>query len=83
MSEGASVAARLKAGWMAIIGRFTACQTLVVLGLTYAFVIGPMGLGGRLIGKDLLHKRWRRDDGSAWDESDAAKPDLERAKLLS
>ena len=83
MGQQGSVGARLKDGWMGIIARFGASQTLVILGLTYLFVIGPVGLGGLLIGRDLLHKRWKRREASAWDEADSAKPDLERAKLLS
>lgn len=83
MSAEASVGARLKGGWLAIIGRFGSSQTLVILALTYALVIGPAGLISALLRRDLLHKRWRRADASAWDEADSAKPDLERAKLLS
>ena len=83
MSAGAPVGTRLKEGWMAIIGRFGASQTLVILALTYTFVIGPAGLISSLLRRDLLSKRWGRGDGSAWQDSESAKPDLERAKLLS
>ena len=65
------------------MARFGTSQTLVILGLTYVLVIGPVGLVGNLLRVDLLKKRWHPEAGSAWDESDAAKPDLERAKLLS
>ncbi len=70
-------------GWMAIAGRFGACQTLMILVLTYATVIGPVALA-ILIGRgDLLGKRGLREAGSAWLDSDSAAPDLERAKLMS
>lgn len=83
MSERASVRQRLKDGWMAIIGRFGASQTLVILGLVYTFVFGPVSLVLGLLRQDPLHKRWQRADSSAWSEADSAEPDLERAKLTS
>ena len=46
---------RLYEGWLAIAGHFGECQTLVVIGISYVLVIGPMSLVmGR---KDLLQKR--------------------------
>jgi hypothetical protein len=74
---------RLLGGWLVIAARFGATQTHVVLGLFYAFLIGPAALISRLAGKDLLDKR--RSDGTdtAWREADSSPPDLERAKLTS
>ncbi|MCC6643014.1 MAG: hypothetical protein IT386_17775 [Deltaproteobacteria bacterium] len=67
-------------GWMAIVGRFAFVQTLVVLSLFYVVMIGPFGLGARLLRRDLLDKRRIGQSGSAWNEADSAKPDLERAQ---
>ncbi len=74
---------RLFAGWMVITARFGFCQTLVILTLFYGLLIGPMALVIALGRRDFLGKRGLSADGSAWLEADSAKPDLERAKLLS
>ena len=78
-----SPARRLLNGWMAISGRFGFVQTLVILSLFYTLLIGPIAAGAALARQDLLGKRGLREGGTAWREADTAKPDLERAKLLS
>ncbi len=78
-----AVLRRLGAGWLAIAGRFGEAQTLVILGLLYALVIGPTGLAVAAARRDYLGRKDLGRQGSAWLESDSAKPDLERAKLLS
>ena len=70
-------------GWMAIAGRFGTVQTVMILVLTYAMLIGPVGLGIAIFRGDLLDKRGLKRAGSAWQDADTAEPDLERAKLLS
>lgn len=74
---------KLFRGWMAIAGRFGFCQTIVVLAFFYTLLIGPIALVLGLSRRDPLDKRAPRGSGSAWREADSAKPDLERAKLLS
>jgi hypothetical protein len=74
---------RLLAGWMAITARFGFAQTLVILALTYALVIGPVALAFGLARRDLLERRGLRAGGSAWHDADSAAPDLERARLTS
>lgn len=74
---------RLFAGWMAITARFGFSQTLVVLGFFYGLLIGPVALVLALARRDYLGRRGLRAGGSAWLEADSARPDLERAKLLS
>ena len=82
--EGApSLGRRLLNGWMAIAGRFGFVQTLMILVLTYAIVIGPFGLGIAIFRGDLLVKRGLRAEGTAWSDADTAKPDLERAMRQS
>jgi hypothetical protein len=54
-------------GWAAITARFGFVQTL----------------GATLARRDLLDKRRFRSGGTAWQEADSAKPDLERAKLTT
>jgi hypothetical protein len=71
---------RLYEGWLVIAGHFGEVQTLVILGLTYVFMIGPASL--LTARKDLLHKRELRAAGSAWNEADTTMPDLARAKRL-
>ena len=74
---------RLLAGWMAITVRFGFTQTLVILALFYALLIGPVALVLGLARRDLLERRGLRAEGSAWHDADSAEPDLERAKLTS
>jgi hypothetical protein len=71
---------RLYEGWLVIAGHFGEVQTLVILGLSYVFMIGPVSLV--MARKDLLHKRELHAAGSAWNDADTTMPDLERAKRL-
>ena len=70
-------------GWMAIAGRFGSVQTLMILTMTYLLLIGPVGLILAIGRSDPLAKRGWKAVESAWLDADTAKPDLERAKLLS
>jgi hypothetical protein len=78
-----SLGRRLLDGWMTIAGRFGSVQTLMILVMTYVLLIGPVGLALAIGRSDPLAKRGLKAVGSAWLEADTAKPDLERAKLLS
>jgi hypothetical protein len=82
-SEQEKLWKRLLGGWMAVAGRFGAVQTLVVLGLFYGLLIGPMALGSRLVGSDHLRKRPLGAGESGWCAADSPPPDLERARLTS
>ena len=81
MVEKISFWRRLFNGWLVIAGRFGHVQTLVILMLFYVFVIGPVGIVIALARRDMLHKRGLGETGSAWNDSESAEPDLERAKL--
>ncbi len=70
-------------GWMAIAGRFGSVQTLMILAMTYLLLIGPVGFILAIGRSDPLAKRGLKAVESAWLDADTAKPDLERAKLLS
>ena len=83
MKEAQGLGRRLLGGWSAIAARFGFVQTLVILTLVYSFVMGPTALVIGLARKDMLGKRKLYAPESAWAQSDSAKPDLERAKLLS
>lgn len=74
---------RLYAGWIAVAVRFGATQTLVLLCLFYATLIGPAWLVMTLGRRDLLDKRRHTRGESAWQDADSAAPDLERAKLTT
>ncbi len=78
-----SLLRRLYAGWMVVAARFGSTQTLLMLGLFYATLIGPASLVSRLAGGDLLDKRHLGAGDTAWREADTSPPDLERAKLTS
>ncbi len=83
MKEAQGLGRRLLVGWSAIAARFGFVQTLVILAVVYALVVGPTALVIGLARKDMLGKRRLHAPESAWAASDSAKPDLERAKLLS
>ena len=74
---------RFTAGWMAIVARFGFAQTLVILALFYALLLGPVAMLLGLARRDLLERRGLRAGGSAWRDADSAPPDLERARLAS
>jgi len=74
---------RLLDAWMAIAVRFGEVQTLVLLAIFYALLLGPAALVSRLAGRDMLGKRGLREAGSAWREADTAGADLERSRLQS
>jgi hypothetical protein len=74
---------RLLNGWMAIVARFGFAQTLVILTLFYAVLLGPVALVMGLARRDPLERRGLRASGSAWRDSESAQPDLERARLAS
>lgn len=71
---------RLLDGWMMIAGRFGQVQTLVILGLSYAFVIGPFASGIAIARRDLLAKRGLGAPGSAWRDAESVKADYERSR---
>lgn len=81
--EAPSLGRRLLDGWMAIAGRFGSVQTSMILVLMYVLLIGPVGLTLAICRRDPLAKRGLKAAESAWLDADTAKPDLERAKLLS
>jgi hypothetical protein len=68
---------------MSIVARFGFVQTLVILSIFYAILIGPVALLGAITRRDLLDKRGLRDVGSAWQQADSASADLERAKQMT
>lgn len=83
MTPAASLARRLLDGWLAIVVRFGEVQTLVLLTIFYALLIGPVAGVSSLARRDMLAKRGLGTPGTAWQESETATPDLERAKLQS
>ena len=74
---------RLLDGWNTVVGRFGFVQTLVILALFYAVLIGPAALMAWLARRDLLDKRGLGSRASAWRDAVSAAPDLERAKLTT
>ena len=80
MSRKRAVWRRLLDGWMVIAARFGEVQTLVLLSLVYALVIGPVGVGASLTRRDFLNKSGIGQEGSAFSEADTVHADLERAK---
>jgi hypothetical protein len=68
---------------MAITARFGFTQTLVILSLFYALLFGPVALVLGLARRDLLERRGLGAGGTAWRDSDSARPELERARLAS
>lgn len=79
-SEGLPFWKKLYVGWLTVAARFGHVQTLIILAFFYALVIGPMSTAIQIGRGDLLAKRGLRAEGSAWQEADTAKPELERAR---
>ena len=79
MTQSVSLGRRLLNGWLVVAGHFGEVQTLVLLGVVYALVIGPTSIVTRLARRDFLTKRGLRAPGSAWLPADTAAPDLERS----
>ena len=77
---GEPVWRRLYGGWLAIAARFGHVQTLVILAIFYAFILGPISLAIAISRGDLLTKRGLHASGSAWRNADSARPELERAR---
>ncbi len=74
---------KLYLGWLEIAARFGEVQTLIIVAIVYAFVVGPTALVIAIGRGDLLHKRELYADGTAWSDADTtAAPDVERAKRL-
>jgi hypothetical protein len=71
---------RLLDGWLSIAAHFGEVQTLVLLALIYALVIGPASVVSRAIGNDFLSKRGLFVPGSAWRDADSRPPDLDNVK---
>jgi hypothetical protein len=83
MTERRPLWRRLYEGWLLIAAHFGEVQTLIVVGLVYALVIGPVSLAIQAGRGDPLRKRHLRAPESAWLEADTVKaPDLARAKRL-
>jgi hypothetical protein len=80
MTAQASLWRRLVDGWMQIVACFAEVQTLTLLGLIYALVIGPASLVARVAGADFLSKRGLGEAVSAWREADSRPPELENVK---
>jgi len=78
-----SLGRRALEGWTAIATRFGAVQTLVILGLFYFLLIGPLALVSALGQRDYLSKNRLARGVTGWWTADSAEPDLERARLTS
>ena len=83
MSERRGFFRRLLEGWLVIAARFGEVQTLVLLAIFYAFLIGPAASISTLLRNDFLDKRNLGLPDSAWRDADTGGADLERAKLQS
>jgi hypothetical protein len=71
---------RLLDGWLAVAGRFGEVQTLMVLAVIYALVMGPFALGAALARRDFLAKRGLGESGSAWSAAENGAPELEKLR---
>ena len=64
---------RLYDGWLAIAGHFGEIQTLVLVGVIYVFVIGPVASGLVAARRDLLAKRGLGERQTAWAPADTGR----------
>jgi hypothetical protein len=83
MSEAKSLWRRLYEGWLLIAAQFGEVQTLIIVALVYAGVMGPMAVIMQAGRSDPLHKRGLGAPGTAWQDADSTgAPDVARAKRL-
>jgi len=54
-------------------------QAIIILTLFYFLVIGPFSVVLRLLGQDLLNKKWRDKKTSSWIRKDKVEINLENA----
>jgi len=62
-------------GWMRVSHAIGRVMTLLILGLTWAVTILPMGLGMKLIRRDPMHRRFEADKASYFSEPEQRAPD--------
>jgi len=55
-------------------------QSLIILTLFYFLVIGPFSIAIRILGKDLLNKKWKDKKTSYWIKKEKAEINLENAR---
>ena len=60
--------------WMAVFGVLGILNTYLILSLVFVFLITPMGLVLRLLGKLQYQKRKSFSDHSNWQQSSAPEP---------
>ena len=53
-------------GWMALALALGLVVSTILLTLFFYFVVTPIGLAARCLGKDFLSRRWDRQAGSHW-----------------
>jgi hypothetical protein len=81
--EALGVRSRLYRGWLELAAHFGEVQTVLIIGVVYVFVLGPMALVAAAARRDLLAKRGFEGAASAWCDADSTtRPDVERAKRL-
>ena len=61
------ILAPIEIAWMALAKVLSVVMTYVILTLTFYIVITPTGVLMRLLGKDLLNKRWKSSRPSFWE----------------
>jgi hypothetical protein len=80
VKEAPTLARRLLQGWLGVAARFGEVQTLVLLGVVYALVLGPVAIVAGVLRRDFLSKRGLREASSAWLQAETATPELQRSK---
>jgi hypothetical protein len=55
-------------------------QSLIILTLFYFLIIGPFSIALRVLGKDLLNKRWKDNKTSYWIKKEKVEVNLENAR---
>jgi len=68
------ILAPIERAWMAFANVLSIVMTFLILALTFFLVITPMGLFLRLIGKDLLDRKWNDKRDSFWSKVEVDGP---------
>ncbi len=62
-----------KTGWLAVTSRIAKVVNVLLFGVIFYVVVTPVGIFFRLIGRDVLNRKWDKNLPSYWTERPADK----------
>jgi hypothetical protein len=71
---------KLWSGFKAFSKKVAYVQSIIILTLFYFLMLGSFSIVLRLLGKDLLNKKWKDKKNSFWIKKEKIEVDLENAR---